>query len=89
VSRGVKIADVSGRIPAYSLYLYRKKLIRPYTLIDLIKLNFIHIVKKTFSLLYMGLVRPHVEYDDSIVTHIKGDMLTLRKFKKAVNLVFY
>ena len=42
------------------------KINKAYSMIGLIKRNFIHMDKNTFCLLYKALVRPHVEYAHSV-----------------------
>jgi len=42
------------------------KINKAYSMIGLIKRNFIHTDKNTFCLLYKALVRPHVEYAHSV-----------------------
>jgi len=52
-------------------------------MIGLIKRNFIHMDSKTFVMLYKALVRPHVEYANSIWSpYKKGDIEAIEKFKR-------
>jgi len=52
-------------------------------MIGLIKRNFTHMDSRTFIMLYKALVRPHVEYANSIWSpYNKGDIEVLKKFKK-------
>ena len=44
----------------------QEKINKAYSMIGLIKRNFIHMDKNTFCLLYKALVRPHVEYAHSV-----------------------
>jgi len=55
----------------------------------LIKRNFIHMDSKTFVMLYKALVRPHVEYANSIWSpYKKGDIEAIEKVqKRATKLV--
>ena len=43
-----------------------QKINKAYSMIGIIKRNFIHMEAKTFILLYKALVRPHVEYANSV-----------------------
>ena len=43
-----------------------QKINKAYSMISIIKRNFIHMDEKTFILLYKALVRPHVEYANSV-----------------------
>ena len=58
-------------------------------MIGLIKRNFIHMDSRTFIMLYKALVRPHVEYANSIWSpYKKGDIQAIEKVqKRATKLV--
>jgi len=58
-------------------------------MIGLIKRNFIHMDSRTFIMLYKALVRPHVEYANSVWSpYKKGDIETIEKVqKRATKLV--
>jgi len=58
-------------------------------MIRLIKRNFIHTDSRTFVMLYKALVRPHVEYANSIWSpYKKGDIEAIEKVqKRATKLV--
>jgi len=52
-----------------------QKINKAYGMLGIIKRNFIHMVLRTFILLYKALVRPHVEYANSVWSPSKiGDM---------------
>jgi len=52
-------------------------------MIGIIKRNFIHMEAKTFILLYKALVRPHVEYANSVWNpYKKGDIEEIEKVQK-------
>jgi len=44
----------------------QEKINKAYNMIRLLKRNFIHVDCNTFILLYKALVRPHVEYANSV-----------------------
>ena len=46
---------------------------KAYSMIGLIKRNFIYMDSKTFVMLYKALVRPHVEYANSIWSPYKQE----------------
>ena len=58
-------------------------------MIGLIKINFIHMDTRTFVMLYKALVRPHVEYANSVWSPYKtGDIEAIEKVqKRATKLV--
>ena len=58
-------------------------------MIGLIKRNFIHMDSRTFVMLYKAVVRPHVEYANSIWSPCKkGDIEAIEKVqKRATKLV--
>ena len=52
-------------------------------MIGLIKRNFIRMDSRTFIMLYKAMVRPHVEYANSIWSpYKKGDIEAIEKVKK-------
>ena len=52
-------------------------------MIGLIKRNFIYMDSKTFIMIYKALVRPHVEYANSIWSpYKKGDIEAIEKVQK-------
>jgi len=58
----------------------QEKINKAYSLIGLIKRNFIHMDSRTFVMLYKALVRPHVEYANSIWSpYKKGDIEAIEK----------
>ena len=65
------------------------KINKAYSIIGIIKRNFIHMNSNTFVLLYKALVRPHVEYANSVWSpYRKSDMLAIEKIqKRATKLV--
>jgi len=67
----------------------QEKINKAYSMIGLIKRNFIHMDSRTFIMLYKALVRPHVEYANSIWSpYKKGDIEAIEKVqKRATKLV--
>jgi len=65
------------------------KINKTYRIIRLIKRNFINVDAKTFTLLYKSLVRPHIEYANSVWhPYKKKDIETIEKVqKRATKLV--
>jgi len=62
---------------------YRKKLTGHYSMLGLIKRNFIYMDSNTFILLYNSLVRPHLEYANAVWCPYKvGDIEVIEKVKK-------
>ena len=56
-------------------------------MIGLIKRNFIHMDSRTFIMLYKVLVRPHVEYANSIWSpYKKGDIEAIEKVQKSYKI---
>ena len=63
----------------------RKKINKAYSMIGIIKRNFIHVDSNTFCLLYKALVRPHLEYAHSVglwCPHKKEDITEIEKVQK-------
>ena len=67
----------------------QEKINKAYSIIGIIKRNFIHMNSNTFVLLYKALVRPHVEYANSVWSpYRKSDILAIEKIqKRATKLV--
>jgi len=67
----------------------QQKINTAYSMLGIIKRNFISMDKKTFILLYKALVRPHVEYANSVwCPYKKADILEIEKVqKRATKLV--
>ena len=63
--------------------------IKAYSMIGIIKRNFIHVDSNTFCLLYIALVRPHLEYAHSVwCPHKEGDITEIEKVhKRATKLI--
>jgi len=60
-----------------------EKINKAYSMIGIIKRNFIHVDSNTFCLLYKALVRPHLEYAHSVwCPHKKGDITEIEKVQK-------
>ena len=56
----------------------QEKINKAYSIIGIIKRNFIHMNSNTFVLLYKALVRPHVEYANSVWSpYRKSDKLAI------------
>jgi len=61
----------------------QEKINKAYSMITLIKRNFIHMDKNTFCLLYKALVRLHVEYAHSVwCPYKKCDITDIEKVQK-------
>jgi len=62
---------------------------KAYSVIGLIKRNFIHMDSRTLIMLYKALVRPHVKYANSVWSpYKKGDIEAIEKVqKRATKLV--
>jgi len=58
----------------------QEKINKAYSMIGIIKRNFIRVDSNTFCLLYKALVRPHLEYAHSVwCLHKKGDITEIEK----------
>jgi len=66
-----------------------QKINMAYSIFGIIKRNFIHTDKSSFILLYKSMVRPHLEYANSVWCPYKqGDIKELEKIqKRATKLV--
>ena len=63
---------------------------KPYSILSLIKRNFIYMDKNTFINLYKSLVRPHREYANSLRSpYKKGDVEAIEGAKRATKLCMY
>ena len=61
----------------------QQKINKAYSMLCIIKHNFIHMNKKTFILLYKAIVRPHLEYASSVwCPYKKGDMSDIEKVQR-------
>ena len=57
-----------------------QKISKAYSILGIIKRNFIHMDESTFILLYKSMVRPHLEYANSVWCPYKqGDIKELEK----------
>jgi len=65
------------------------KVNKVYSILGVIKSNFIYLDKGTFVLLYKAMVSPHVEYANSLWSpYTKGDIAVIEKvLKKATKLI--
>jgi len=60
-----------------------KKIRKAYSVLGVIKRNFIYMDKNTFTLLYKALVRPHLEYANAVwCSYKKGDIEIIEKVQK-------
>ena len=60
-----------------------QKINKAYSMLGLIKRNFIHMSSSTFLLLYTSLVRPHLDYASSVwCPHKTGDIENVEKVQK-------
>jgi len=58
--------------------------IKAYSMLGIVKRNFIHMDPRTFILLYKAFVRPHVKYANSVWSpYNKGHIEAIEKFKKS------
>jgi len=66
-----------------------EKINKVYSILGIIKRNFIYMDEHTFILLYKSLVRPHVEFANSVWCPYKiGDLIEIEKIqKRATKLV--
>jgi len=61
----------------------QEKINKAYSMIGIIKQNFIHVDSNTFCLLHKALVRPHLAYAHSVwCPHKKGDITEIEKVQK-------
>ena len=61
----------------------QEKINKAYSVIGLIKRNFIHMDSRTFIMLYKAMVRPHVEYATLVWSpYKKGDIEAVEKVQK-------
>ena len=59
------------------------KINKAYSVLKVIKRNFIYMNKTTFILLYKAMVRPHLEYANAVwCPYKKGDIELVEKVKK-------
>jgi len=60
-----------------------QKINKAYSILSIIKRNFIYVDESSFILLYKSMVRPHLEYVNSMWCPYKqGDIKELEKIKK-------
>ena len=60
-----------------------KKINKAYSILGVIKRNFIYVDKNTFILLYKAMVRPHLEYANSVwCPYKKRDIESIEKVQK-------
>ena len=60
-----------------------QKINKAYSILGIIKRNFIYVDESSFILLYKSMVRPHLEYVNSMWCPYKqGDIKELEKIKK-------
>ena len=61
----------------------KEKINKAFSVLGVIKRNFIHMDKSTFVLLYKAMVRPHLEYSNSVWCPFKkGDIENIEKVQK-------
>jgi len=66
----------------------QEKINKAYSMIGIIKRNFIRVDSNTFCLLYKALVRPHLEYAHSVwCLHKKGDITEIEKVQKRATML--
>ena len=70
-------------------YAYLSLFNKAFSVLGVIKRNFIHMDKSTFVLLYKAMVRPHLKYSNSVWCPFKkGDIENIEKVqKRATKLV--
>jgi len=57
-----------------------EKICKAYSVLGVIKRNFINMDKNTFTLLYKAMVRPHLEYANAVwCPYKKGDIEVIEK----------
>jgi len=57
-----------------------EKICKAYSVLGVIKRNFINMDKNTFTLLYKAMVRPHLEYANTVwCPYKKGDIEVIEK----------
>ena len=62
-----------------------EKINKAYSVLGIIKRNFIYMDERTFTLLYKSMVRPHVEFANSVWCPYKiGDSKEIEKIQKRV-----
>jgi len=60
-----------------------QKINKAYSVFGIIKRNFIHMAESSFILLYKSMVRPYLEYTNSVWCPYKqGDIKELEKIQK-------
>jgi len=63
--------------------IWFKKINKAYSILGIIKRYFIHMDESSFILLYKSMVRPHLEYANSVWCPYKqGDIKELEKIQK-------
>jgi len=61
----------------------KDKINKAFSVLGVIKRNFIHMDESTFVLLYKAMVRPHLEYSNSVWCPFKkGDIENIEKLQK-------
>jgi len=60
-----------------------EKINKAYSILGVIKRNFIYVDKNSFILLYKAMVRPHLEYANSVwCPYKKGDIENIENIQK-------
>jgi len=92
VSNIQKVDQIKDLGILYDLHLtfkdhIQEKINKAYSMIGLIKRNFIHMDSRTFVMLYKALVRPHVEYTNLVPLQKRRYRGYWKSSKKATKLV--
>ena len=85
ISAAVSIFAVTAEVK-----INEEKINKAFSVLGVIKRNFIHMDKSTFVLLYKAMVSPHLEYSNSVWCPFKkGDIESIEKVQKRATKLYY
>ena len=85
LSKVAPVNDLGVRFDSKLAFLdhMNEKVNKAYGILGIIKRNFIHLDNESFMLLYKAMVRPHLEYANSVwCPYKKGDIELVEKVQK-------